>query len=48
MDILPYLDGDVPRPLPMVYIFRSLFISSENLLNVSDFNIRNKFRQLIY
>ena len=22
----PFLDGDVPRPLPMVYIFRNVFI----------------------
>ena len=21
----PFLDGDVPRPLPMVYVFRSRF-----------------------
>ena len=28
----PFLDGDVPRPLPMVYIFRSLFVSRECVL----------------
>ena len=25
----PFTDGDVPRPLPMVYAFRSLFVLQE-------------------
>ena len=28
----PFLDGDVPRPLPMVYIFLSLFVLLECVL----------------
>ena len=24
--IFPFLDGDVPRPLPMVYTFHNLFV----------------------
>ena len=27
--IFPFFDGDVPRPLPMVYIFLSLFALQE-------------------
>ena len=38
----PFLDGDVSRPLPMMYIFRSLFILQE-CSNVDDFNNRNLF-----
>ena len=29
---LPFLDGDVPRPLPIVYIFLSLFVLLECVL----------------
>ena len=28
----PFLDGDVPRPLPMVYILLSLFVLQECVL----------------
>ena len=39
---VPFLDGDVPRSLPIMYTFRNLFVSLQYKY-VDDFNNRNTF-----
>ena len=39
----PFFDGDVPRPLPMVYIFLSLFVLIECILMLLTSTTENYF-----
>ena len=39
----PFLDGDVLRPLPMVYIFRNLIVLQEFVLMLMTSTIETNF-----
>ena len=43
----PFLDGDVPRSLPMVYIFLSLFVMLECVLRLRTSTTETYFNRLV-
>ena len=44
---IPFLDGDVPRPLPLVYIFLSLFVLQECVLMLMTATTESYFNCLV-